>query len=245
MQFQVLCYIILMFLLNACYIKEKVIDPCQGCACSQVGCGTTKLQKASEGEWKKDDTLSVLCAKGTAIGGEDAEAVCYSNRKLLSSISVHNSFGKIKKHTVSVCVKDEKVLNTSPVCLEGTQPVCGYQKDVSEFVNSSVKPICGARIGGGSTQYVVCPYGGKAVCIKEDWNLQAYCVNDKNLLLSDKWTSGETDSYSCNSSTEFFRDYHTWDLSPCVYDEDYYKGGKTQKYSHISCSDEISVPKCL
>ena len=198
-----------------------------------------KLQKAKDGEWKKDDSLNVLCAKKTAICADNAEALCYSDHNRQSIIPVDN-FGKIKRYSVSVCSKEGTVLDSQPVCEEGTEPVCGHKKDVTGFIAKNSKPVCGMRVKeGGSTQSVLCPFGGTPVCVKEGWNLEAYCVNDKNFILSDKWSTDEYHDIGGHGDSRI--------KSMCSYQQAsvlFYEPAVTMT-SSISCSGgEKSVPKC-
>ena len=180
-----------------------------------IGC-----KKVKEGEWKADNTLSVLCATEEAKCSNEAQVLCYSDNDELVLLSI-NEFAKIAKFSISVCFKDGKVLDEKPSCESKTTPVCGFKRDVSESI-SSVKPVCTNENIGIS---VVCPFGGKPVCLKQEWDLVAYCVNDKNFIISDTWSY-----YQSGSSG--------WPLA------DFLSSRTFQEFGGIACSDKKSVPRC-
>ena len=187
----------------------------------------TKLQKAKDGEWDIDNNLSILCATGEAHCSNEAQVLCYSDHNEQAAFSINN-FSQIARLSVAVCLKDGIVLNETPSCESNTPPVCGFKRDVSEFI-SSIKPACSNETtkDESHTASIVCPFGGNPVCVKRGWDLMPYCINDRNLILSDTW----------NPSQDFA---HFIDFSM----KDLLSDPSFKEFGGIACNDKQSAPRC-
>ena len=194
--------VITLSIFNGCRLSEDEQDSDSDSAKPVSSAAYTKrygeqLTALEQGLLKKQTLLKALCAVGTASCPGGWVAGCYSS---LDTFGVDiDSFGAIAGSSVPVCFKGEEISETQPACAGQTLPVCGVVRNVSALIRNTqvrCKPI-------GEINGVICPFGGKPVCIETVNNvntLKAYCVNNNNLIISTN-NDRNPDSIRCRNIT--------------------------------------------
>ena len=168
--------------------------------------------------------LNVSCLAGEASCSDGERPICYVSEFDSSELDdfIHaskinliseygNIFDDFIQKALPVCAKADEpgpnatistyFSNTPPSCGGGI-PVCTYYsrviRDVRSLISTDLQVEC-VPSGGTSRgpDGVVCPFGGKPVCLGTDTaNAKAYCVNDENLIFS-----GNTHAVSCSDGS--------------------------------------------
>ena len=148
-----------------------------------------KMQKVKNGEWKKTEKLTALCAEGNATCSNGGQALCYTG--LMDEDFIYDDFADIAESSLPVCVTGDTVSYLIPACGGGMLPVCGLPVSAQETIKSQ-SVICDSDKFPG----IVCPFGGDPACIEDVDRIfsGAYCVSkDANkTIISGKPKSGNS-----------------------------------------------------